>query len=106
MSEPKRTNLEIWAIGAVEAGFPEGTEDDKRRLAILLVQARAQEARNLSTMFAMNNPRNTVVLQMAKHMMNREHRLEEIGLAWATGPWPPNEGSTEGTEGQPLVTLQ
>lgn len=105
-TKPQHTALETWVIGAVEAGFPEGTTADKLRLGILLIQSRAQEQRNYSTMLMYQNPRNTIILEVARLMIDREHRLEEIALRWAEGSWPPEPGSTKDTQGQPLVTLQ
>ncbi len=106
MSDAKHTALETWIIGAVEAGFPEGTLEQKLRLGIVILQSRSQELRNYSTMMIRDNPRNVSVVQMSRLMIDREHRLEEIALRWAGGSWPPEAGSTRDTKGEPMVTLQ
>ncbi len=104
-SKQQHTALETWIIGAVEAGMPEGTIEQKLRIGILLLQSRAQEQRNFSTMLMMNNPRNMSIREVYQIMVDREHRLEEIALKWANGSWPPEAGSTKDTVGEPLVRL-
>ncbi len=84
------TAIQQWAVEKAEALMQLG-EMTPQRLAISLLQARAQEMRHQSTEMQMN-AKGTVVSTVALgvHFFNRACKLEEIGQQFAE-KYPPVE---------------
>jgi len=89
-----KTAIEQWTIEAINAVLPDGTPEQQQRLACVIIQARAKEARTLATELTMKNQGNPAVQAIALHLIDREHKLEAIGLKWAEC-WPPAESKVE-----------
>lgn len=101
-----RTALETWTMEAVNAVLPEGTDEQKQRLAILMIQGRAKECRTIATELQFKNPTNQVAQAIALYLIDREHALERVGMKWAE-KWPPEDGAVESEiQGERLVRLQ
>lgn len=64
-----------------------------QRAAILLVQARALEARHLAGELAVNGAAHPIAVSIMKQCWERSHKLEAIGMMLAQdGGWPIPEG--------------
>lgn len=102
-----RTAIEQWTMEAINAVLPDGTPEQKQALACVMIQGRAKELRTVATDLQLRNAGNQTVQAIALKLIDREHKLERIGLKWAAPRgWPPGEGSTSELEPTGLVSLQ
>jgi hypothetical protein len=90
-----RDHLEvIRGDDATEESLAQACRELEHRLACGLLQARAQEARQIngeSTRIAMGaelQEIRIVALELAGQCLDRSHALERIGIEIANGPWP------------------
>jgi len=93
------TPFEEWAIKTADAlmGDVRETQDFdalRHRLTIGLVQARAQECRQISTSLLVKGVRS--IADMANGLSDRSSKLESLGMRMATVWPPPDDGWPEG----------
>lgn len=94
------TAIQTMTMEMVEAVFPDGTPEQKQRLAIVIAQARAKECRAIAAEIMMKSLQNPVLqtnaaLQAARTWIDeRSGKFEELGLEWAKA-WPPDPKAAE-----------
>lgn len=82
-SEEKLPALELWALDTARQLAPSLEGIDRLRLAIGLIQARAQECRHISGELTIGSAQSPAARALAIHCYDRSAKLEEFGCAMA-----------------------
>ncbi len=99
------TALEQFTMELVEAVAPDCDETLKQRLAIAVIQARAKEAAHLGTELLLKAGMNQLLVGVGRHLIDRGHKLEKLGLDWAS-TWPPDpKASAEAGDDSMMVQI-
>lgn len=89
-NDRKLNALETKISEAVEAILPEGNGQQKLRLAVSMIEERAEECAHLATMLLLRNPGNRLVAEIALGIRDRHDRLQMEAVRVASeGVWPP-----------------